>query len=184
MLVLLLVSLLIITYRQFTFSDWSYICIFLFLPLHMYGAAYIYDQNPLGAWLQEQYGSSRNNYDRIVHFAFGLLLAYPMREFCLNYVKLSPTASWVFPVMFSLALGAFYEVIEWILAAVIFPDQGARFIGMQGDEWDAQKDMALAFVGSFCGVSLISMGRKIVSVKKADVFEPFHRPLQKTSGQT
>jgi putative membrane protein len=182
LLVFALVSFLIITFRYYTFSDWSYICIFLFLLMHMYGAAYVYDQNPFGAWLQEQFGSSRNNYDRIVHFFFGFLLAYPMRESCLNYFRLSPTASWVFPVIFSMALGAFYEGIEWLLADVFFPAQGENFIGMQGDKWDAQKDMFLAFLGSFCGVALISIAKKFFPVKWPGLFSSFHTSLEKSSG--
>jgi putative membrane protein len=165
LLVFILLGLLIFTYHHHTFSDWSYICIFLFILMHMYGAAYVYDQNPLGEWLQALSDSSRNHYDRIVHFFFGLLLAYPMRELCLNYFRLSATASWVFPVFFSMALGAAYEVIEWLLADVFFPAQGANFIGMQGDKWDAQKDMCLAFLGSFFGVTLISIAKKLFTLK-------------------
>ncbi len=161
--VFLLVLTLAFTHRFYTLSDMSYLMVLLFLLLHLYGTHHVYAHNPLGEWIQAQTGSTRNPYDRIVHFSFGLLLAYPMREVCLNYIKCSPTLSWILPVLFSLALGALYEIIEWLLVMVVSPSQGTDFLGVQGDEWDAQKDMALEFAGSFCGVSIISIFKKIAS---------------------
>jgi putative membrane protein len=139
---------------------------FVFLPLHLYGATHVYAQNPLGEWLQATFHTSRNPYDRLVHFSFGFLLAYPMRDVCLNYIKCSATLSWILPVVFSLAFGAFYEIVEWILAAGFFSEQSSDFLGLQGDQWDAQKDMILAFIGAFCGVSLVSICKKIASFKR------------------
>lgn len=161
--VLLFLAFLVYTYTYFKFSDISYLMFFLFLLLHVYGSQHIYSQNPLGEWLQIQTGLERNPYDRIVHFSFGLLMAYPLRELCLNYIKSSPTLSWILPVIFSLALGAFYEVIEWALVLMVSPQEGTDFLGMQGDVWDAQKDMVLAFAGSFFGVTGVSLCKKIAS---------------------
>lgn len=164
--VFVFLALLAITYVYFKFSDISYMMFFLFLLLHIYGSQHVYAQNPLGKWLQDQIGLDRNPYDRIVHFSFGLLMAYPMRELCLRYIKSSDTLAWILPVVFSLALGGFYEVIEWALVLTVPPEKAADFLGMQGDMWDAQKDIVLAFVGSFCGVTLISIGKKIAFTKK------------------
>jgi putative membrane protein len=51
-------------------------------------------------------------------------------------------------VEFSLASGAVYEVIEMIVAEIVTPEHGEAFVGMQGDMWDAQKDIALAGIGA------------------------------------
>src|SRR4028118_1455639 len=80
--VFLFTGILVATYKRFKFSDLSYILIFVFLALHIFGAKYTYAENPFGEWLQQSLGTQRNNYDRIVHFLFGFLLAYPMRELC------------------------------------------------------------------------------------------------------
>lgn len=165
--VVLFIGVLIFTYPYFKFSDLSYLLFFIFFLLHLYGSQYTYPHNPLGEWLQGLTGSARNPYDRIVHFCFGLLLAYPMRELCLNYIKTSSTLAWILPVVFSLSFGALYEVIEWLLASLVSPQKSADFLGMQKDQWDAQKDIALAFIGSFCGVSLISISKKLIGQRSA-----------------
>ena len=79
-LVFIFLGALIATFKRLQFSDLSYLLIFIYLMLHVYGAKYTYSENPFGYWLQDIFGSSRNHYDRIVHFSFGFLLAYPMRE--------------------------------------------------------------------------------------------------------
>ena len=71
---------LALTYRRFQFSNLSYTLMFVYILLHIYGAMYTYAENPLGYWLQDLFHGERNHYDRIVHFSFGLLLAYPMRD--------------------------------------------------------------------------------------------------------
>ena len=80
LLVFIYGALLIATYRRFPFSNLSYGLFGVFLSLHLVGAHYTYAETPLGFWLQEAFGLQRNHYDRIVHFLFGLLLAYPFRE--------------------------------------------------------------------------------------------------------
>jgi len=152
---------LVISYRKIQLSDLSYILIFLFLSLHIYGAQSIYARNPFGLWLQEVTGSERNNYDRIVHFSFGLLLAYPMRDFFLNALQWSRSMSLYFPIMFSLAFGALYEIIEWLIVVWFFPQHGSNFLGLQGDEWDPQKDMLLASLGAVCFALLFPLVRKL-----------------------
>jgi putative membrane protein len=82
-LTLVWVTLLILTYRRFQFSDLSYLLIILFMILHAIGAHYTYSKVSLGFWLQRVMDLDRNHYDRLVHFAFGLLLAYPAYELVL-----------------------------------------------------------------------------------------------------
>ena len=75
---------LIFTFKKFQFSDVSYLLICIYLCLHVYGSKYTYAENPLGYWIKDQLHLQRNHYDRIVHFSFGFLLAYPMREMFLK----------------------------------------------------------------------------------------------------
>lgn len=139
---------LILSYKKYRLSDLSYTFIFVYLLLHIYGAKYTYAENPFGFWLQEVFHSSRNHYDRIVHFSFGFMLAYPMRDLFLNTFNFPAKYSWVLPAEITLSFSAMYELIEWAVADVFFPKQGIAYLGSQGDVWDAQKDMGLAFAGA------------------------------------
>jgi putative membrane protein len=105
--------------------------------------------------LQEWFGFERNHYDRIVHFAFGLLIAYPMREILLRKSGLNRSWSYFITVNCIMAFSAAYEVIEAITAEIVSPELGAAYLGTQGDEWDAQKDAFLAFSGAV-GAMLIT----------------------------
>lgn len=149
-LTLSLIIFLAAFYNIFRFSDISYTLIFLFLLLHVYGSQYQYAENPFGEWLKETCNFSRNHYDRIVHFGFGLLLAYPMHDVLINGFKVRKWISYILPVEFTLSLSAIYEVVEWIVADIAFKgdEQGMDFLGAQGDIWDAQKDVALALSGA------------------------------------
>ncbi len=139
---------LALTYRRFQFSDLSYTLMFVYILLHIYGAMYTYAENPLGYWLQDLFHGERNHYDRIVHFSFGLLLAYPMRDYFKNHFDWPNWVCWVLPVEITLSFSGAYELIEWAVADVFFPAQGAAYLGSQGDVWDAQKDMGLALSGA------------------------------------
>lgn len=157
------VAALVVTYRRFRFSDLSYICFCIFLALHIYGAKHIYAMNPFGAWLQELLGTSRNHYDRIIHFVFGLLIFYPARDLCLNYLKLSPRLSLTIPVLICLSLGSLYEVLEWVVVDIFFPEHGVNFLGIQGDVWDPQKDIFLAMIGAVCSALLVIFIKRVRS---------------------
>lgn len=135
-------------YRRFKFSDLSYTLMFVYILLHIYGAMYTYAENPLGYWLMDVFHGERNHYDRIVHFSFGFLLAYPMRDYFKNHFQWPNWVCWVLPVEITLSFSGAYELIEWAVADVFFPAQGAAYLGSQGDIWDAQKDMGLAFSGA------------------------------------
>jgi putative membrane protein len=149
--------LLIITNKRFQFSDLSCLLLCLYLCLHVYGSKYTYAENPFGFWLQEQLHTSRNHYDRIVHFSFGFVLAYPMRELFINCWQLPKRLSWIIPIEITISISGMYELIEWAVADVFFKAQGVAYLGIQGDVWDAQKDMFVAFLGAFIGSSIISL---------------------------
>ncbi len=147
---------LISTFKKFQFSDVSYLLICIYLCLHVYGSKYTYAENPFGYWLKDQLHLSRNHYDRIVHFSFGFLLAYPMREMFLKWLKYPSWVAWLLPIEITLSISAFYELIEWAVADVFFPAQGDAYLGTQGDIWDSQKDVFLAFSGAIIATTIVS----------------------------
>lgn len=136
------------TYRRFRFSNASYVWILVFLAVHTVGAHYTYAKVPAGFWLQDWLHLQRNHYDRVIHFSFGLLLLYPMRDLLMNAAGARPNwAAWLSVVALS-ALSSFFEIVEAVVAQVVRPDLGAAYLGTQGDMWDAQKDMGAAFIGA------------------------------------
>jgi putative membrane protein len=148
-------------YSRFKFSDLSYTLMFVYILLHIYGAMYTYAENPLGYWLMDVFHGERNHYDRIVHFSFGFLLAYPMRDYFKNHFDWPNWVCWVLPVEITLSFSGAYELIEWAVADVFFPAQGAAYLGSQGDIWDAQKDMGLAFSGAVLAMVGASIVRRL-----------------------
>jgi putative membrane protein len=143
-----LAALLVLTYRRFQFSDVSYGLIAFFMTLHAVGAHYTYAEVPFGFWLKDLFSLSRNPFDRIVHFAYGALLAYPLREALMRLVGVRGLWSYYLPASLILAQSGLFEIIESVVAAFVSPELGNAYLGTQGDEWDAQKDMASAFGGA------------------------------------
>lgn len=160
-LVFLFLGFLIYSYKKHQFSDVSYLLICVYLCLHVYGSKYTYAENPLGYWLKDGLGWSRNHYDRIVHFSFGFLLAYPMREMFLKWLRFPDWVAWTLPIEITLSISGFYELIEWGVADILFKEQGAAYLGTQGDIWDAQKDMFLAFSGAIIATTIVSVIKKV-----------------------
>ena len=148
LLVFVYAALLIFTYRRFQFCNLSYALFTVFLSLHLIGAHYTYAETPLGFWLQPIFDFDRNHYDRIVHFSYGLLCAYPLREILLRQARVIQSWSYFLAVTGILAFSAFYEVLEAVVAVLVSPELGAAYLGTQGDQWDAQKDSFLAFLGA------------------------------------
>lgn len=153
--------LLLLTFKRYRLSDLSYSFIFLYLTLHVYGATYTYAENPFGYWLQNILQTERNHYDRIVHFSFGFMLAYPMRDLFKNTFEFPDKYCWLLPAEITLSFSAMYELIEWAVADIFFPHQGVAYLGTQGDMWDAQKDMGLAFVGAILILTLTGLLKRI-----------------------
>lgn len=156
LLVALFVPALILSFRRLTFSRVSYTLIFLFLALHAVGAHYTYAHVPYDDWSRALFGASlnqalgwtRNNFDRIVHFSYGLLLAYPIREVFLRVAQVRGMWGYLLPLDLAMSTSMLFELAEWAAAAIVAPDLGQAYLGTQGDEWDAHKDMALASLGA------------------------------------
>lgn len=147
--VFLFIPLLSLTYRQFRLSNVSYTAIFLFMVLHAIGGHYTYGKVPLGNWLMEWFGFARNHYDRIVHFSFGLLMSYPVREVFHRIAQTRGVWGYWLPLELTLAFSAIFEILEWLIVLIAAPEAGTAYLGTQGDEFDAIKDMALAGSGAF-----------------------------------
>ena len=161
----LFVVALVLSYRRFPLSNVSYTLIFVFLCLHTVGAHYTYSLMPYDAWaknvagttINETFGFQRNHFDRLVHFCFGLLLAYPIRELFLRVAGVRGFWGYYLPLDVTMSFSMLYELIEWGAAAVLGPELGQAYLGTQGDVWDAHKDMALATLGAVIAMALVAL---------------------------
>lgn len=153
---------LVFTRRRFPLSNISYTLIFLFLCLHTVGSHYTYALVPYNEWtarlfgtpLNDWLGFERNHYDRLVHFSFGLLLAYPIREVFLRVAGAHGFWGYYLPLDVTMAFSMLYELIEWAVAELVGGELGQAYLGTQGDIWDAHKDMALASTGALLSMCL------------------------------
>jgi len=160
-LTVIFLALMVWLHRRFRLSGVSYTLIFLFLSLHVVGAHYTYAEVPYEKWFasaaswfgvhgfsfQAMCGFTRNHYDRLVHFSFGFLMAYPVREVFIRIARVRGFWGYYLPLDVMMSFSMLYELIEWAVAVIIAGDVGQSYLGTQGDEWDAHKDMALASLG-------------------------------------
>jgi putative membrane protein len=157
--------ILILTRNKLRFSNFAYGCIFVFFCLHTIGSHYTYSLVPYDQWwqaltghtLNSVFGFERNHYDRLLHFLYGALIVVPSMELFAKYAP--PNKYWriAMPVFFIMGHSVIYEMIEWGAAMVVAPELGHAYLGTQGDEWDAQKDMALATGGAILTMVLIRL---------------------------
>ena len=165
--------------RAFSLSAASYLMIGLFLTLHTIGAHYTYARMPLGNELASLIGTGRNDYDRVVHFAFGLLLASPIREIFARVTNARGFLLYYLPVMTIVGLSGLWEILESWVAQIVNPELGAAYLGAQGDAWDAQKDMTVALYGALLWLILsVVVDRR--SARAAA--EPLATQSQRTGG--
>jgi putative membrane protein len=154
--VVIVLVLLWVTQRRFPLTPLLYTLIFVHAAILMLGGHYSYARVPLGDWLQQAFDLARNPYDGIGHFAQGFIPAIAARELLLRHTRLE-RGGWLFVVdtAVCLAISALYELIEW--GAAVALGQGAEeFLGTQGDPWDTQKDMALAWLGAMAAQLLLA----------------------------
>lgn len=142
--------------RRLPLSTTSYTLLFVFLCIHEYGALYSYSNTPLGEWAMPLLGTQRNHYDRLVHFLSGLMLFLPVQEAFATITRTRGATLRLLTVQFILAIGAVYEILEWVVGSLVDPNLGLEFIGAQGDGWDAAKDLACAFAGSLIAAAAAS----------------------------
>lgn len=141
--------------RRWPMSDASVGWMCGFVLLHLFAARWTYSDVPYDEWsraigfsVDAALGFQRNMFDRFVHFLFGVCMARPLVEIGVAYAGLSRRMAIAGMVLVVLAIGAFYEIFEWLLAVGMSPEAADKYNGQQGDMFDAQKDMALASLGS------------------------------------
>jgi putative membrane protein len=149
LLIFVAIPALVLTYRSFRFSDRAYVQATLFLVLHTIGSHYTYSEVPFGVWLAGAVGGPRNHYDRIVHFSFGLLILRSQWEIWLRGAHFGRGRSAFLACAVTGFWGMLYELLEWLVAVIVNPAARFAYLGVQGDPWDAQKDMALVGIGAF-----------------------------------
>jgi len=147
---------LLFTFRRFPLTNLTYTLIALHAMILMLGAHYSYAKVPLGFWMEDWFGWTRNNYDKIGHLMQGFGPAIYVREIL---ARTSPLRSgkWLafLSVAVPLAFSALYEIIEW-LASLSNPTDTEAFLGTQGYIWDTQSDMFLCLVGSILALLLLT----------------------------
>ncbi|MBK7925512.1 MAG: DUF2238 domain-containing protein [Gemmatimonadetes bacterium] len=148
--------LVLLTARRFPLTPLAYTLLALHACILMVGGKYTYAEVPLGFWVRDALGWTRNHYDRLGHLAQGFIPALVAREVMLRTSPLRP-GKWLFFLVLcvALALSATYELIEWWTAAGT-GEAADAFLGTQGDVWDTQWDMMLAGIGAILSQLLLS----------------------------
>lgn len=168
-LVFIAVPLLVATRGRLRFSNLAYACLFVFFTLHEIGAHYTYSLVPYDEWFRSLTGHSldallgfeRNQYDRLIHFLYGLLVMPAAVELFARFGPYPRTWAALFPLLFVTSHSVIYELVEWGAAAVFGGELGQAYLGTQGDVWDAQKDMALALLGALLSVAALGLSGRL-----------------------
>jgi putative membrane protein len=114
-----------------------------------------------GHSLDAMLGFQRNHYDRLMHFLYGLLVTPAAVELFAHYGRFPRAWAALFPMLFVASHSVIYELVEWGAAAAFGGDLGQAYLGTQGDVWDAQKDMALAFLGTIVAIAALGLARRL-----------------------
>ncbi len=156
----IVVLFLFLAARRCFLSNFAFACLTLFLLLHVVGARHLYSEVPGGEslkWLAlGGKNVGRNHFDRLVHLAFGALVMPALVETLRRGLRLG----WArfAAVLIVLAVSCVYEVFEWLLTMIAAPNDALRYNGQQGDMWDMQKDMALAWAGALLALPVSGLG--------------------------
>ncbi len=163
-LVLFFFSLVLLNFKKYTFSTLSWCLILSFLFIHEIGAHYTYSEVPYDEFFNSAFGFKlnhfmgweRNHFDRLAHFAYGLLLVLPLQQIC-SQVSGS-TSGWTYFVAVNLVMSTslLYELIEWGAASLFGGELGIAYLGTQGDVWDAHQDMLLSIIGALLALLIKS----------------------------
>lgn len=150
------VPVMAFTYRRFPLTRLLYVLVFVHAVILLVGGAYTYARVPLGFWMQEVLGTSRNPYDKIGHFAQGFVPAMVAREVLWRGRHVNGKKMLAFLcICVAMAISACYELVEW--GAALALGQGAdEFLGTQGYVWDTQSDMWYALLGSSIAMVVLS----------------------------
>jgi putative membrane protein len=147
------------TYGKLRLSNVSYLLIFLFLCLHTFAAHYTYQNTPVDIWIKSALHTKRSYFDRFAHFAFGCAWIYPIREIVPGEYRRHAFWSFVIPVTIVFSCSSIFEVGEMI-AAALAKQAGEQYIGLQGDVFDTQKDMALGLLGALLATLVTTLASR------------------------
>lgn len=164
----IMIGLLIYVVIKNNLTNSAFLCFVLMVIIHIIGARWNYSNTPYDKWINSVFGFSidkffdfkRNQYDRFVHFMYGLLMIIPISEIYANWFKFQKKLSNHVAFLFILASSLIYELIEWLVAIVLSPEQAEAYNGQQGDFFDAQKDMALAMFGAVVMILLLRIRKR------------------------
>ncbi|WP_299121581.1 DUF2238 domain-containing protein [uncultured Winogradskyella sp.] len=150
------IVILIATFHKFRFTNFVYVLVFIHCVILIIGGHYTYAEVPLFDWIQETFNQTRNNYDKVGHFAQGFVPAMITREILIRQNVVNKT-SWLnfIVVCVAMAISVTYEFIEWAVSLGT-GDGGDAFLGTQGYIWDTQSDMLYATIGAICALVFLS----------------------------
>ncbi len=161
-----------LTYKKYPLTPLLYTLILIHMVVLMVGGHYTYAEVPLFDWIKEVFDHSRNNYDKVGHFAQGFIPAILAREILIrkDIIQGAKISLNLIILSIVLAFSAFYELVEWWVALAVGEDAEA-FLGTQGYMWDTQSDMGYALGGAVAAISLLSKihDRQISEVDPWDV---------------
>ena len=148
--------LLVLTYKKFPLTPLLYTLILIHMVILMVGGHYTYAEVPLFDWVKETFDQSRNNYDKVGHFAQGFIPAILAREILIRKHIVEGSKAWLNYIVLSivLAFSAFYELLEWWVALAT-GENAEAFLGTQGYIWDTQSDMMYAFIGGIVALLVL-----------------------------
>ena len=149
------VPLLAFTYKKFRLSNLSYTLITIFMIFHAIGAHYTYAEVPFIKSVFNILHFQRDNYDRLVHFLFGFLMIFPAKEFIVKSINIKGFFSYYIPITIIISLSASYEIVEWVTAIIVEPENAIAWLGIQGDVFDAEKDMLMAAAGAIMTMIIV-----------------------------
>ncbi len=160
---------LILTFNTFQFTNFTYFFILIHCYILFVGGHYTYAEVPLFDWIKDTFNHSRNNYDKLGHFAQGFVPAIITRELFIRKNVVSNKNYFNFIIIaICLAISGAYEWIEWWVS-IGTGEGGDSFLGTQGYVWDTQSDMLLATIGASCMLLFLS--------KKHDVAINNHKTI-------
>lgn len=144
----IVVLILMITYRRFRFTTFTYVWIFIHMLILLIGGHYTYAEVPLFNYFRDTFDLERNYYDRVGHFMQGFVPALIAKEVLVKVVEVQKKG-WLELLVISvcLAFSALYELLEFAVAKLTGTEAEA-FLGTQGDVWDTQWDMTFALIGA------------------------------------
>lgn len=163
-LVIVALAMFVATRHRLRFSNLSYTLLFAFFVVHEVGAHYTYARVPWAQWLAAASGGwlqvsadVRNDYDRVIHFAYGLLVLRPAVELLDYAAPPRGVWRWLMPPLFILSHAGIYEQLEWAATAVFSTGLGSTYLGSQGDPWDAEWDVLMAVIGALVALAIMAL---------------------------